>query len=219
MSRYSRDAEDRFDGKLPRGRHRLSREQVVESQRWRLLRAAGDALLEGGYGKASSRRICDRAGVSSSTFYVHFADAEACIVAAHAMAVDCVWELISAACAGTGTWSERLQAALTASTDFLVAEPGLARLLGADVATGIPAVAAARERLLARLAGLLCSGRRLRLETADRLSAGLEVHLTGGAAGLFGDRIVRGEFDKLPALTPELTELLVGSYLSLSAPA
>jgi AcrR family transcriptional regulator len=201
-----------FDGKLPRGRHKLSREHVAESQRWRLIRASGESLMASGYGGLTTRDVSRRAGVSSATFYLHFEDADACLLAAHAVAADCLGELVGAACTGTGAWPERLHAALGAATDFLASEPALARLLGADLAAAVPAVAAARERLLARLAGLLCSGRQLRLRTADRLPPLAETHLTGAVAGLFGDRIAAGELAVLPALVPELTDILAAPY-------
>ncbi len=205
-----------FAAKLPAGRHRLSREQVLESQRWRLLRAAAEVLFACDYGGTNSRRICDRAGVSSSTFYLHFEDADACLTAAHAMTADCIWELVSAACTGAGGWPRRLRASLDAISGFLLAEPSLARLLGADLAAGVPAVAAARARLLARLAGLLCSGRAQQLERAERLGPKFEVHLVDGIALLIAGTILAGELDRLPALSLELAELLSAPYLSAS---
>jgi hypothetical protein len=48
----------------------------------------------------------------------------------------------------------------------------------------------------------------LGLETADRLTAELEVHLTTGAVARLGDLIVAGELAELPAMKPELAKLL-----------
>jgi AcrR family transcriptional regulator len=189
-------------------------EHVAESQRWRLLRAAADALLASGYKGVTNRDISRRAGVSSSSFYEHFDNVDACLLAAHGMVVDCIWELVSAACTGTGSWPQRVRSALAAASDFLVAEPALARLLGADVVAGVPAIGAAHERLLARLAGLLCSGPALRRETADRLGTEAEIHLTAGAVALLSDRIVAGELDRLPGMNPELAELLSRPHLA-----
>lgn len=185
---------------------------MAENQCWRLLTASGEELLVHGYGRLTSRDISRRAGVSSATFYKHFDNVDACLLAAHGMVTDALWELMGAACAEAGPWPQRLGAALEAAVDYLLAEPSQARLLGADLAAGVPTVAAARERLLGRLAGLLCSGRAQRLETADCLGPEVEVHLTGGTAALIGERIVAGEIDKLPATNPELVELLSRPY-------
>jgi AcrR family transcriptional regulator len=194
--------------RLPRGRHGLAPEQVAESQRWRLLVAGGEGLAANGYGNLTTREISRRASVSSATFYRHFEDVDACLLAAHAVATDCLWELIGSACTGAGTWPGRLRAALGAGADFLVSEPAFARLLCADVEAGVPAVAAARRRLLERLADLLCAGRGLRLEAAEQLPQQVEVHLTAATASLLGDRIAAGELAALPALAPELAEIL-----------
>ncbi len=211
----SGEGEDRFASyRLPRGRHGLSPEQVAESQRLRLLLAAGEVLCACGYKGVTGREICRQAGTSTSTFYSHFDDVDACLLASHAMAVDSLWELVSAACAGPGAWPERLRAALDAALGFLGAEPHLARLLGSDLAIGVPAIAVSRERLLERLAGLLCGARRLRLASAEELPASIETHLAGAVLLLLSDRIVAGELAMLPTLTPELAEVLARPYLS-----
>jgi AcrR family transcriptional regulator len=198
--------------RLPPGRHGLPPDLVAENQRWRLLVGSGQALAASGYDNLTSRDISRRASVSSGTFYRHFENVDACLLAAHAVATDCLWELIGTACTGAGTWLERLRASLLASADFLVSEPAFARLLCADVEAGIPAVAEARRRFLERLADLLCAGRGLRPETADRLPQQVEVHLTAATASLLGDRIAAGELAALPSLSPELAEILVAPY-------
>ncbi len=198
--------------RLPRGRHGLSPEQVAENQRWRLVGAAGEALLEHCYRDTNSRRVSERAGVSSATFYSHFDDVDACLQDAHGMAADALWELVSAACTGPGTWPERLRAALDIAAGFLSSEPSLARLLCTDVVVGVPAVATARGSLQRRLAGFLCSGRSMRLPTADRLGRQLETHLVAATVALLSDRIAAGEHRTLPALAAELAEIIAAPY-------
>ena len=50
------------DHRLPPGRHGLSREEVVESQRWRLLGAVAEELAESGHVRTTSTRVARRAG-------------------------------------------------------------------------------------------------------------------------------------------------------------
>jgi AcrR family transcriptional regulator len=200
------------DRRLPRGRHGLDPELIAESQRWRLLVAVGEVLAERGYDRLGSREVASAAGVSSATFYRHFEDIDACLIAAHEMAGDCVYDLAAEGCRGVGEWGQRLQSALGAVFAFLASEPALARLLAADVAAGVPAIAAARERLLGRLAGLLCAGRQARLADAAELPAMTERYLLYGAVGLCAARLLAGEAASLQDLSPELATLLALPY-------
>jgi len=193
---------------LPRGRHRLPPEEVLENQRWRMLTAAGEALRAGGCDGLAGREICRRAGVSSSTFYRHFENLDACLSAAHEAAVECICELIGAGCQESEEWPDRLRSAIDAATAFLLSEPQLARLLCADLAVWVYAVGASRERLLEHLACRLRSGRELGCGGAEPLSPELELCLLGAAFALFGDRIASGELDSLPGLGAELAEIL-----------
>src|SRR5450755_2520420 len=68
--------------RLPSGRHRLTREAVVESQRGRLVYAIAQVVAEKGYAAATVADVVDRASVSRSTFYDQFPDKETCFLAA-----------------------------------------------------------------------------------------------------------------------------------------
>ncbi|HET9163154.1 MAG TPA: helix-turn-helix domain-containing protein [Solirubrobacterales bacterium] len=179
------------DHKLPRGRHGIPREQVAESQRWRLLGAAAEVLAERGYVRARVEDIATRAGVSRGTLYEQFDSLGACLLAAYEMAADCVCDLAVGACAGEGSWEERLRTALDEILLFLAEEPALAHLLGAEAALSVPAIGAARERLLDRLAAM-----------------GAERYSLEGAAAFASERVAVGEADRLPALAGQLAELI-----------
>ncbi|MGW1374646.1 TetR/AcrR family transcriptional regulator [Streptomyces sp. NPDC002446] len=69
-------------GPLPSGRHHLSREQVVASQRVRMLTATAEAMKDKGYAGTSVAEIIRRAGVSRETFYQQFRSKEDCFVQA-----------------------------------------------------------------------------------------------------------------------------------------
>ncbi|HEX6780622.1 MAG TPA: TetR/AcrR family transcriptional regulator [Solirubrobacterales bacterium] len=194
--------------RLPRGRHGLPASYVAENQRWRLLGAAAEVFAERGYARTSSHAIADRAGVSRTTFYRNFADVDSCLLAAHEVAADCLWELASAAFAGAGEWPERLRAALEAAIDFLLSEPTLACLLGAELPAGVVVAVPARERLLERLAGLLREGRPQSLQPGHEPPPNAELHLIAAIFVLLGDRVADGDLESLPALTPELTEIV-----------
>src|SRR5687768_9673813 len=68
---------------LPRGPHRLSREEVAGSQRARLLAAFTELLAERGYAGVTIGELAARASVSRGAFYELFEEKEACLLAAY----------------------------------------------------------------------------------------------------------------------------------------
>jgi AcrR family transcriptional regulator len=68
---------------LPRGPHRLTREEVAASQRTRLMAAFTELLAERGYSAVTIGELARRASVSRAAFYEHFADKQACLLAAY----------------------------------------------------------------------------------------------------------------------------------------
>ena len=175
----------------------------MESQRWRLLGGAAEVLAERGYAGIRIADIAARAGVSRGTFYEQFEDLAACLLASYEMAADCVCDLAGSACGGEGEWEARLRTALEEILCFFAEEPALAHLLGAELAAGVPAIAAARERLIFRLAGM----------GAERLSV-------EGALSIVSERVAAGDAACLPELAPQLAELIRrGSELRPPPPA
>jgi AcrR family transcriptional regulator len=67
---------------LPRGRHGLSRDQVVGDQRLRLVWAMAEAMAEKGYAATSVADVLNRARVSRETFYELFSSKEDCFMSA-----------------------------------------------------------------------------------------------------------------------------------------
>jgi AcrR family transcriptional regulator len=184
--------------RLPRGNHGLSREQVAENQRWRLLGAASELLAEGRLAGLSSRLIARRASVSSHTFYAHFENVDDVLAAAFANAAKLLVAATGAAFAAhgdpEGAWGAALSSALAAGT----AEPGLAALMRIELAVAVPAVGAERECLLGRLAALPASG-----AASGNGRAG-----PAGALGLAVDQLEGGNADATGAFSRELATLL-----------
>lgn len=179
------------DYKLPRGRHGIPREQVAESQRWRLLGAAAEVLADRGYVRTRVEDIAALAGVSRGTLYKQFENLDDCLLAAHDMAADCVCDLAASACGGEGEWEGRLRAALDEVLGFLAEEPALAHLLGPEVALSVPTIAAAHQRLLGGLEEM-----------------GVERRSLEGAFALVSQRVAAGEANRLPELAPQLVALM-----------
>lgn len=73
---------------LPRGRHKLAREQVIAAQRERLLVATTELLAARGHRGFGAPQIASRAGVSLAAFYGCFSDKDACVFAGYDRFID-----------------------------------------------------------------------------------------------------------------------------------
>jgi AcrR family transcriptional regulator len=203
--------------RLPPGRHGIPADLVRAHQRLRLLEAAAAALAEQGYGHITAARVTELAGVSSRTFYQHFEDLWACLLAAYESEAGCLCQEIEEACAALveerGPVAEadrrgRARAGIAGGLGFLAAEPDAARLLSAEPPPQIAALAAARRDLVERLGAML----RTVLETDGTTPLpGLERRLIGAALALVSTRATGGDPQRLRDLEPELTELLLAS--------
>jgi AcrR family transcriptional regulator len=114
--------------KLPRGRHRLTRDEVLASQRGRMLAAMADVVGEKGYAAAAVADVIERAGVSRATFYEHFSNKEDCFIAAYDAGVEAITAVMREALAdGSGDPLDRLDRAIGAYLQALASQPGFAR--------------------------------------------------------------------------------------------
>jgi AcrR family transcriptional regulator len=212
------EAEPVAELRLPPGRHGIPADLVRAHQRVRLLGAAATALAEQGYGRLTAARVTELAGVSSRTFYQHFEDLWACLLAAYEAEAAHLCEEIEAACTvlveERGPVAEadrrgRGHAGIAAGLGFLAAKPDVARLLSAEPPPQIAALAAARRDLVERL------GAMLRTVLVDPHGAtplpGLECRLVSAALALISTRGSGGEPRRLRDLEPELSELLLAS--------
>jgi len=204
--------------RLPPGRHGIPADLVRAHQRLRLLDAAAAALAEQGYGRITAARVTELAGVSSRTFYQHFEDLWACLLAAYESEAGRLYEEIEGACAALveerGPIAEadrrgRAHAGVSAALGFVAAEPDIARLLSAEPPPQIAALAAARRDLVERLGALLRGV--LADPDSPTLLPGLERRLIGAALALISARATSDDPVRLRKLEPELRELLLTS--------
>lgn len=113
---------------LPRGRHRLSREEVAAIQRSRILRGTTEVMTERGYADTVVADIIKRAGVSRETFYQRFSSKQECFIAALEAVTDHLAATLGQAAAGEGTASRRLDRLVGTYLDALAADTPTARL-------------------------------------------------------------------------------------------
>ena len=195
--------------RLPPGRHGLPADLVRANQRQRMLEAAAAALAEQGYGRVTAAGVTELAGVSSRTFYQHFEDLWACLLAAYETEAARLCEAIEGACAAVGVDDgDGARVGIAAALDFLASEPTVARLLSAEPPPQVTVLAAARRELAERLSGML---RRVLAEGGTTPLPGLERRLIGAALALVAARSAGGDPRPLRELEPELSELLLVS--------
>ena len=192
-------------GLLPRSEHSTVRAEMRASQHARLLAAVADQVAEHGYAATSVARIARAAGVSTRAFYEHFADKEACLLAAYEVAITTAVERLSAADEPSLPWRDRLEALMRAWFALLAAEPSVTHLYALDIWHATPAT---QRRAVEGTATLVSVFRRCSQEartdeprvlpvTEDELQM-----LAGGTHRLMLLRVLAGETDRLGELVP-----------------
>ena len=112
---------------LPKGPHGLTRDQVAESQRTRLMAAMTALLAESGYTAVTIGELARRASVSRGAFYAHFAGKEDCLLAAYThFATTLLTEMVGALSDDT-PWEEFVERALVGYLRTLERDPVAAR--------------------------------------------------------------------------------------------
>jgi AcrR family transcriptional regulator len=199
-------------GPLPGGHHGLSRKQVIDSQRERLLAAIAQEVVEHGYRGVTMRGLTRLAGVSTRDFYEHFDSKEECFLAAFDAVRDYLEERIAAAVSERPDWPHQLIAGLRAALSFFATEPDRARLSLVGPVGATPTIAIHfREAVLACMPALAHG----RDETPEgpELPPNTEDSVLGGIISLTTGSILAGETESLTALLPDLTEFALSPYL------
>src|SRR4051812_45618287 len=135
--------------RLPRGRHRLSRETVEESQRRRILDAIVELVARDGYAHTTVGDVAAEAGVSRSTFYEQFESKEDCFRAAYD---DVAARLIEAIREGASPIGDdpaaRLAAGIRAYFEWSAEHPAAAATFVIEIHRAGPAALEQRSQVL-----------------------------------------------------------------------
>lgn len=196
---------------LPRGRHGLPRELVVENQRARLLNGMIETVAEQGYGKATIANVIAAAKVSRKTFYESFANREDCYRAAYEASFEFLRERVEAGSAAED-WPGSVRGGLAAFLESLGAHPRLATFFLISPASVGDEIAdrhhAAIRELVAVLMATMPAG------LSDSAAAEIRTEaFAGGLSRLAAMKVNGGDAEGLPALLPDLVELFLRPYL------
>jgi len=189
--------------RLRPGRNALSRDEVDDIQRARIVSAMVEVAAEHGYLGAAVAPVVARAGISRRTFYELFEGREDCFLAAFDWAVGQAREVMVQAQAGQRTWRERVRHAVAALLVFLDSEPELARVCVIE-ALG------AGQLALARRAGIMGEAERALQASAPKSRSSEPPLLTA-------EGVVGGAFSVLHGrlLEQQLANGSVGPFIDL----
>jgi AcrR family transcriptional regulator len=199
---------------LPRGRHHLPREFVIDNQRERMLRAVIAAVAEQGYQGLAVDDIVNRSGVSRSTFYEHFENKEDCFLAAHdQLLAQLIGAFESAYRSGEGPVA-RLLRGTGALLERLAAEPEVARVALVEVAGASPL---ARERCRSAQCSLLACLEETIMEGAPpgTFSEQLGIAAIVGASADAAERVRAGKAGELAEHRGELVSLALAPFVGI----
>jgi AcrR family transcriptional regulator len=194
---------DARSAQLPRGRHHLSRDDVVGAQRARILQALAETMSERGYVGTPVAAILERAGVSRETFYQQFSSKPDCFIAALEDTIARLGRTLSAALDPGGAPLATFDRLLAAYLNALADDPATARLFLIETYA----------------AGLDVMRRRLELQTqfvdgiadvfgvADAAGRFACEALVGAVISMVTSRFVANDVARLDALRAPLVEL------------
>jgi AcrR family transcriptional regulator len=196
---------------LPRGRHGLPRELVLENQRSRLLSGMITTVAELGYGKATIANVIKPAKVSRRTFYEFFDNKEDCYRAAYEASFEFLRTTTSSA-ASAEEWPGSVRAGLEALLESLAAHPDLASFFLISPASVGDEIAARHHQAMRELVEALVAG--APPAPGDELMPETRAEaLAGGLARLTAMKVNVGKAGELPALLPDLVELFLRPFV------
>jgi AcrR family transcriptional regulator len=198
------------DGKFPAGVRKLPADLVSAVQRERLIAAMLRAAAELGYRALNVQDVIERAGVSRPTFYEHFANKEACFLAAFDITATRLRERVAAAAGKAGdNLRDRLRFGLETILHFAATDPDAAQTLIVEARAASPAAAMHRNDLLDHFAGCIDTQVRELCPDAPSYSAITAAGIVGGVEALLYSRLCKGELDDLDSLLPSMMYFLV----------
>jgi AcrR family transcriptional regulator len=196
---------------LPRGRHKLSREQVLASQRSRLIRAMLEQVEARGYEATTVAHVVSGAKVSRNAFYELFADRQDCFIAAcdelQSKLLESLYEQAEAP-----TWLDALRRGLDIYLDFWADRPGFATVYVVDLPTAGRRAQEQRDRAYEGFAQMFAAlGARARAEQPELgplPELGPRILVTA-ITELIAEEVRAGRGARLGALRPGVLEFIV----------
>ncbi len=149
----------RAEGRLPSGRHDLSRQFVVKNQRERIVDATASIVAEKGLAALTIPEIARRANVSHQTFYEMYPTKHDAFLGAQKIGLhQALLVTVQAYDAHKDDWPKAIAAGLRALLDYLASEPAHSHLNLVDTFAASPDAIEIRDTRLRAFAAYLQPG-------------------------------------------------------------
>ena len=198
----------RAQGRLPSGRHALSRKFIVNSQRERIVDATAAIVAAKGLAGLTIPEIARRANVSHQTFYeIYDTKHDAFLGALKVGMHQALLVLAKAYDAHAEDWPRAVAAGLEALIDYLVSEPAHAHLSLVDTFAASPEAIEIRDSALHAFSRLPQPGLRAGREAGREVPAIAAEAITGGVWQILHDYVDNGRISELPDVAPQIIYL------------
>lgn len=187
---------------LPRGRHSLTRDEVEQSQRLRIVQGLAEAMRAKGFVATRVTDIIELAGVSRETFYQHHAHKLDAFLAAVDLVGEVLLDRLAGSWVGSGTPLERFERTVTAYLDVLADQPGYARIVLVETYAAGPEAMARRAAIQQRIVDEVIDLFGVRSDTG-RFACEMLVASVGAMVTL---PVVTGDPDRVRALGPAIID-------------
>jgi AcrR family transcriptional regulator len=149
----------RAEGRLPSGRHDLSREFIVKNQRERIVNATASIVAEKGLSNLTIPEIAKRANVSHHTFYEMYPSKHDAFLGALKVGMHQALLVVGQAYdTHKEDWPQGVAAGLRALLHYLASEPAHSHLILVDTFAASPEATETREESLHAFASYLQPG-------------------------------------------------------------
>jgi AcrR family transcriptional regulator len=195
----------------------LSRREVAEIQRARILAAAVEVVEESGYSGMTVARVIGLAKVSRKTFYDLFVDRQDCFMAVFEETIARVRALVGEACADEARWHERVRSGLTRLLAFLEEEPVLARICLLEAQGAGMRALERRSQMFGELAEAVDRGRSIAGAVREPPPQIIAEGLVGAVFTVLQTRLLERRDEPFTDLLGPLMSMIVLPYLGSRA--
>jgi AcrR family transcriptional regulator len=207
------------EGRLPSGRHALSRKFILQNQRGRIVDATAATVAAKGLARLTIPEIARRANVSHQTFYEIYPTKHDAFLGALKVGMhQALLVTAKAYDAHKDDWPRAVAAGLHALIDYVASEPAHAHLSLVDTFAASPDAIEIRDRALHSFSAYLSPGYGLAPKGLQVPAIAAEA-IAGGIWQILHDYIDNGRIAELPEIAPQVAYLALVPFLGSEAAA
>jgi AcrR family transcriptional regulator len=190
----------------------VSREELGERQRARIIEAATNVFAKRGFQASTVDNIVAAAGIGVGSFYAHFEGKDDCLArVCEEIGVEVHAEIV-AAIGDEGEWADRLCDGLLAILRYGARRPLAARVVLLEAQTGGAESLGRYGAMIDEIAAFLQKGREVGKLNPEPPPS-FEEATASGLVWLLQGRLVRGEIDDVEGLFAEIADVALEPYL------